>query len=463
MLRNLADWIKVSLKKVCSFFITLSAFALFASAGLAANPFITSIYTADPSAHVWSDGRLYVYPSRDIDPPKGCDLMDHYHVFSTEDMVNWRDEGEILNASQVPWGRPEGGFMWAPDCAYRNGTYYYYFPHPSESAWNSTWKIGVATSSKPASAFKPAGYIEGIGGFAMIDPAVFIDDDGQAYIYFGGGGHCKGGKLKTNMTELDGPLSDMSGLLDFHEGTWVFKRNGIYYLTYADNYGHPQTNRMQYAISSSPLGPWTSKGVYLEPTGCDTTHGSMVEYKGQWYQFYHNNSLSGRGNLRSICVDKVNFNEDGTIQTVVQTKTGVPSAGRAPSPNPKMVKYEAESASVGDGATVENDSVASGGKSVQDLQLPGSYLQFSNVDGGEKGSRATIDICYAATDKGKLGLNVNAADYSFVNTFSTGGLNNYEGHSYFTVPLAPGKANVIKFFGGNGRVCVDYVTINPLP
>src|SRR5215470_15017375 len=79
----------------------------------AANPFITSIYTADPSAHVWADGRLYVYPSHDIDPARGCDLMDRYHVFSTDDMVNWRDEGEILNASQVAWGRKEGGFMWA--------------------------------------------------------------------------------------------------------------------------------------------------------------------------------------------------------------------------------------------------------------------------------------------------------------------------------------------------------------
>jgi beta-xylosidase len=94
------------------------------------NPFITSIYTADPSAHVWKDGRLYVYPSHDIDPAKGCDLMDRYHVFSTADMVNWRDEGEILNAGQVSWGRKEGGFMWAPDCAYKDGTYYYLFPSP---------------------------------------------------------------------------------------------------------------------------------------------------------------------------------------------------------------------------------------------------------------------------------------------------------------------------------------------
>ena len=106
---------------------------------LGPNPFVTHIFTADPSAHVWKDGRLYVYPSHDVDPPRGCDLMDRYHVFSTDDMVNWTDHGEILNSSQVPWGRPEGGFMWAPDCAYKNGTYYFYFPHPSGTDWNNTW------------------------------------------------------------------------------------------------------------------------------------------------------------------------------------------------------------------------------------------------------------------------------------------------------------------------------------
>src|ERR1035437_8544322 len=136
------------------------------------NPFITQMYTADPSAHIWNDGRLYVYPSNDIDPPRGCDLMDQYHVFSTDDMIHWTDHGEILRTSQVPWGRPEGGFMWAPDCAFKNGTYYF---------------------------------------------------------YFGGGAICKGGKLKDNMMEIDGSMQDMVGLVDFHEATWVFKRNGVYY------------------------------------------------------------------------------------------------------------------------------------------------------------------------------------------------------------------------------------------
>ncbi len=444
-----------------SFLPILAAFASTAAWCFGANPFITSIYTADPSAHVWADGRLYVYPSRDIDPPRGCDLMDQYHVFSTEDMVNWRDEGEILRASQVPWGRKEGGFMWAPDCAYKNGTYYYYFPHPSDTRWNESWKIGVATSSNPVSDFKSAGYIAGTGGFAMIDPAVFIDDDGQPYIYFGGGGKCSGAKLKANMLELDGAAQSMTGLVDFHEATWVFKRKGVYYLSYADN--HPRENRMQYATSLNPLGPWTSKGVYLDSTGCDTTHGSVVEYKGQWYQFYHNQSLSGRGNLRSMCVDKLNFNDDGTIQMLVQTKTGVPSVGPLPAPNPSMVKYPIEMASFGGGASMEKDDAAAGGEIGKNLHLKDSYLQWDNIDGGSKGGRATIDIYYAANGNSKLQLLVNDFDYSFVNTPATGGWGDYTGHSFLTVPLKANKTNSIKLVGGNGGVNVEYITVSPLP
>ena len=282
------------------------------------NPFVRHIYTADPSARVWSDGRLYVYPSQDIYPPRGCDLMDRYHVFSTDDMVNWRDHGEILRAEQVSWGREEGGFMWAPDCVYKNGTYYFYFPHPSGTDWNNTWKIGIATSQYPDRDFQDQGYMQGLeDAFAMIDPNVFVDDDGQAYFYFGGGGRCKGAKLKDNMLELDGSLVDMTGLEDFHEAVWVFKRNGVYYMKYSDNL--QGRNRLRYATSNNPLGPWTYRGILLDPVSSDTSHGSVVEYKGEWYLFYHTCDISGRGNLRSICWDKLNFNPDGSIQRVIPT------------------------------------------------------------------------------------------------------------------------------------------------
>ena len=287
---------------------------------LGSNPIITHMYTADPSAHVWDDGRLYIYASHDVDPPRGCDLMDKYHVFSTDDMVTWTDHGEILNSDQVAWGRKDGGFMWAPDCAYKNGTYYYYYPHPSGDDWNNTWKVGVATSDKPASGFKDQGPIPGVGGFAMIDPAVFTDDDGTSYLIYGGGGKCNMAKLKDNMVELAEPMVTVSGLVDFHEGAWMFKKDGYYYLMYADNHTADGrgANRLRYGMSKNVYGPFNHKGVILEPTGCDTSHGSIVKYKGQWYLFYHNQALSNQGNLRSVCVDKLYFNPDGTIIPVIQ-------------------------------------------------------------------------------------------------------------------------------------------------
>jgi beta-xylosidase len=219
----------------------------------------------------------------------------------------------------VPWGRPEGGFMWAPDCVFKNGTYYFYYPHPSGTKWNNTWKIGVATSKSPVSGFKDQGYIPGLE--SLIDPQVFQDNDGQYYFYYGGGAICKGGKLKDNMMEIDGSMQDMVGLIDFHEATWVFKRYSVYYLTYADNHSDStENNRMRYAMSKNPLGPWTYKGVYMDPTDSYCAHGSVIEYKSQWYQFYFNSSISHNDWLRSICVDKLYFNPDGTIQKVIQTK-----------------------------------------------------------------------------------------------------------------------------------------------
>lgn len=283
------------------------------------NPIIRNIYSADPSAHVWKDGRLYLYPSHDVAPPRGCDLMDKYHVYSTDDMVHWRDEGQILQSSEVPWGRKEGGFMWAPDCAYKNGTYYFYFPHPSGADWDKTWKIGVATSKYPAKDFKVQGYIHGLE--SMIDPDVFVDEDGQAYLYYGGGGKCMGGKLKGDMVEVDGVMKPMEGLEDFHEATWVHKYKGMYYLSYSDNHdsaGHH--NRMRYAVSKNPLGPWTYKGIYIDPTDSYTDHGSIVAYKGQWYAFYHTSVLSNNDWLRSVSVDKLYYNPDGTIKPVILTR-----------------------------------------------------------------------------------------------------------------------------------------------
>ena len=337
------------------------------------NPLVREIYTADPSAHVWEDGRLYVYPSQDISPPQGCDMMDKYHVFSTDDMVNWIDHGQILEAKDVWWSETlydDAGkvvtFMWAPDCVYKDGIYYYYFPHPNKNPWNTNWKIGLATSQFPAKDFVVQDYIktkdnEGNEGELQshIDPCIFIDEDGKAYLIHGGGGQCWMGELEDNMQYVKKETYQLVSsnnaterakyghteeiLKYFHEGPWLYKRNGIYYLTYPGNssslpeYKNGQ-DQLLYAMSDSPWGPWIYKGSYLGPTGCDTSHGSVVEYKGQSYAFYHNMAISGRGNLRSICFDKLYYNEDGTIQRVKQTKDVGTPREETPYPVPGIIE-----------------------------------------------------------------------------------------------------------------------------
>ncbi|WP_405603928.1 family 43 glycosylhydrolase [Polaribacter sp. Asnod1-A03] len=279
------------------------------------NPIVSHMFTADPSAHVWQDGRLYVYPSSDPAPSKGYKTMDGYHVFSTDDMITWKDHGEILHSSQVPWGRKEGGFMWAPDAAYKNGTYYYYFPHRSGQG-RDTWKIGVATSKSPTSGFKEQGYIKGLK--SLIDPCVFTDDNGQSYLFIGGEGDPTGYKLKDNMMEIEGKPHSIKGLDGFREGLWMFKRKEKYYIIYPDDF--PKRNKMRYAISDNIYGPYECKGVFVDSTDIITMHGSVVEYNDQWYVFYHNGNLSGGiATNRSVCFDLIYFNEDGTINMVKQT------------------------------------------------------------------------------------------------------------------------------------------------
>ena len=441
--------------------------ALWTTICFGGNPFITSIYTADPSAHVWSDGRLYVYPSRDIDPPIGSNLMDHYHVFSTSDLIHWRDEGEILRSSEIAWSGPPGGFMWAPDCAYANGKYYFYFPHPSDPTdedWNNTWKIGVAISFSPCRDFTPlTNYIQGVGGFSMIDPDPFIDTDGQAYLFYGGGGNCAVAKLNPDMVSIAAPPVAVTNLNDFHEATWVFKRNGLYYLTYADN--NSNGNEMEYATATNVMGPWTSQGVYMLTTGSGTTHGSVAEFNGQWYQFYHNSAISGNGSLRSICVDVLNFDTNGKILQVVQTTSGPPANGPAPAASTNTIIYSVTNGTVGNGSAFVRDSAAWDGWCVQNMHIStNTFLELNDVDGGYLGGLNSMDVHFAdAIDGSKLLVIVNGQNYSYINTLNTGGWSTFAGDSTLTIPLGPGPTNIIEFLGGNGGVNPDYIAFTPLP
>ncbi|UXX79811.1 family 43 glycosylhydrolase [Reichenbachiella carrageenanivorans] len=278
------------------------------------NPFVSHLFTADATARVWEDGRLYVYPSTDVAPSsEWYETMDGYHIFSTDDMITWQDHGEFLHSRDVDWGTEKGGFMWAPDCVYKDGTYYFYFPHKNKEM---EWELGLATSKKPASGFELQGIVK--GGLTYCDPNIFIDDDGQTYLYAVVDAKCFAAKLKENMMEIEGEMVHQQGVDEHREGPFVFKREGKYYMIYPDH--KRPYNEMQYSMSDHPLGPWEPKGSIMTHNSIITMHGSVVEFKGQWYIFYHNGELSGGIETnRSICFDPIYFNEDGTIQMVQKT------------------------------------------------------------------------------------------------------------------------------------------------
>ncbi len=415
------------------------------------------MYTADPSAHVFNDV-LYVYASHDMEPALGCDRMDRYHIFSTTDMKNWTDNGEIFGSGDVSWGRSEGGFMWAPDCAYNpnNKTYYYYFPHPSGTDWGATWKIGIATSKDPAKNFTVQGYISGLE--SLIDPCVFVDDDGQPYIYHGGGGRCMGGKLdKNDWTKLDGTMTKMEGLNDFHEATWVHKYNGKYYLSYADNHGD-DGNQLKYAMSDSPLGPWTSMGVFLYATGCDTSHGSIVEYKGQWYAFYHTSNASGEYNLRSVCFDKLYYNADGSIQVVKnwgEPYNGTHTIAVKNNTTDIALKLEAEDFNTGSHYGYWDKTTGNAGGKYRtdvnvDINSNGGVTYIENMQKGEwlrytinaeKAGNYDIDFYVASGNAdGKFHVSVNGTKKSSeISVPNTGGWTTWQKVTVANIPLKAGE------------------------
>ncbi|MDT0643460.1 family 43 glycosylhydrolase [Zunongwangia sp. F363] len=286
-------------------------------------------FTADPTARLFN-GKIYVYPSHDIVPPEGEGRagwfnMADYHVFSSADLVTWEDHGVILSQKEVPWADKDAYSMWAPDAVEKNGKYYFYFPTRGKGAGNGEggFSIGVATADKPEGPFIPQE--EPIQGVTGIDPNVFIDKDGQAYLYWSQG-KIYGARLQGNMLSLaSDPIIFRELPQEGHiEGPFVFEREGIYYLTYP--HVANKIERLEYATGNDPLGPFTPQGVIMDESdsGTWTNHHSITEFKDQWILFYHDNDLSPDFDKnRSIKADSLFFNKDGSIQKVIPSLRGV--------------------------------------------------------------------------------------------------------------------------------------------
>jgi beta-xylosidase len=281
--------------------------------GFAQKPILPD-FQADPSARVF-DGRLYIYPSHDLPGSTGWNMVD-WHVFSTDDLVTWKDHGVIFSLKDITWADK---FAWAPDCISRAGKYYFYFPADGQ--------IGVAVADSPVGPFKDALgkplIRRGEAGLFCIDPCVFIDDDGQAYLYFGQKNDRVGVvKLQADMITRTGPIQVLD-LPHYHEGIWIHKRNGIYYASYPSYLGKQIANLMEYSMAKSPLGPFDYRGVILD-NHSRNVHGSITEYKDQWYLFYH---VAGPSPYeRRVCMEPLFYNSDGTIKPIPMSGLTAPPA-----------------------------------------------------------------------------------------------------------------------------------------
>lgn len=377
------------------------------SPALATNPLIMDQFTADPTARVF-EGRMYVYPSHDILATEGKGrpgwfCMEDYHVFSSENLTDWKDHGVTLREPDIPWANPTACSLWAPDCVARDGKYYFYFPAaPKEE---KGFRIGVAVADHPEGPFKPEPTpIEGVRG---IDPCVFIDRDGSAYLFYSLR-QIFVAKLKDNMRELETPPVAIANLpaKGLIEGPFVFERNGIYYLTYP--HVEHKIERLEYATATHPLGPYKPAGVILDESasGCWTVHQSIVEYRGEWLLFYHDRDLSPDfDKARSIRADRLFFNDDGTIKKVVPTLRGV---GLVEASQPIQIDRTSAISDAGVAVSFLNPAAPRDGWKVT-LTGDSAWVRFNEVDFGAGGQRS-IELRAASSSNSTIEIRLDQPD-----------------------------------------------------
>ncbi len=287
------------------------------------NPIIKTVFSADPSVHVWDDkDQIWVYASNDEPMTNTHDSMQSYHVFSSRDMVNWTDYGCVLSLENVKWAVSN---MWAIDAAYRNGLYYLIFCAVEEAT--GMFRTGVATSKNPQGPFVDQGFIEGIEWGQ--DPALFVDDDNTPYLFWGLGGSCFACELTDDLMHMKpGTRVDLTSQLKWvYEGPFVHKYQGKYYLTYPGLFEGSWPERMYYAVADKPLGPYEYRGEYIPlfDGHSGTNHGSVVEFKGKWYAFHHSAWMSGISESRSLMCDYVVYDEKGDMIPIYPDEKGVHS------------------------------------------------------------------------------------------------------------------------------------------
>lgn len=444
------------MKKILSI-VTAAALTIPAAASMppkvakADNPMIQTIFSTDPAPMVYDD-TVYVYTGRDKDNSDFYYMPD-WHCYSSKDMQNWTDHGMILSWDSFSWGKEDSA--WASQCIERNGKFYYYVTLENKTGGGRA--IGVAVADSPTGPFKDA-----IGkplcgpNWDYIDPTVFIDDDGQAWLMFGNP-TCYYVKLNEDMISLDGSIGhfDMNSSTfgpggnkasSYGEGPWFYKRGDLYYLVYAAFYNGEGSESIGYSTAPSPTGPWTYRGQVMKKHNCFTNHPGVIDFKGRSYLFYHDASLPHGGTFdRSVCVDEFSYKSDGTIPVISPSKSG-----------PKQIasvdpykRTEAETICNSSGIKTENCSA--GGINIANIEN-GDYVKVSGVDFGSGTDKFTASVASAA-EGGNIEMYLDSLSGRKIGTCSvpaTGGWQDWEKVSC-NVSGASGEHDLyFKFTGGSG-------------
>ena len=416
---------------------------LAAVATKAQNPFVQTWCTSDPAPMV-HDGTMYVYTGHDED---NADFfwMQEWRVYSTTDMVNWTDHGSPLALESFSWADDRA---WASQCVARNGKFYWYIC--AHSKLSGGMAIGVAVGNSPTGPFKDAigkPLFEN-GSWDHIDPTVFIDDDGQAWLMWGNP-QCYYLKLNRDMISYSGELGKLDMTEEafggpmmrqrqqgkkykdsYVEGPWLTKRNGTYQLLYAAG-GVPE--HISYSTAPSPTGPWKYAGeiMPLSETNSFTNHCGVADYKGHSYFFYHTGKLpNGGGFGRSVAVEEFQYNADGSFPTIMPTDEGVKPVD-ALSPYRRV---EAETMAFSKGLkTEQNDAI---GVYVTDIHN-GDYIKLQNVDFGTAWPTSFTARVASGLRGGQIELHLDSLGGELLGTLSVPGTGGWEQWQTLTTDLTP--------------------------
>ena len=413
------------------------------------NPIVQTIYTADPAPLV-VNGRVYLYTGHDEDGSTNF-TMKEWRVWSSDDMVNWTDHGSPMSLATFRWASTNA---WAGQAIFRNGKFYWYVP--MTDAATGRMAIGVGVSTSPTGPF-----VDAIGHPLVengeFDPTVFIDDDGQAYLYWGNP-HLWFVRLNPDMISFSGspaqiPLTtagygtragNTSRPTLFEEGPWVYKRNGLYYNVFA---AECCQEFIAYSTAPTPTGPWTFRGTVMPRQGGSfTNHPGVVDFKGNSYFFYHNGALPGGGGFtRSVAVEKFSYNADGTFPAINMTTNGAPQAGTL---NP-YVRQEAETIAVESG--VETQPSSEGGMNVGWIENR-DWIKVKGAAFGA-GARSFSARVASATAGGSIELHLDSPTGTRVGVCGVPGTGGWQTWTTVSCPVsgATGTHDLyLTFTGGSG-------------